>query len=110
MGTNRRYADSVDRRMNDRILDKIAREGPLQTLAKIELELERLAVTTDPKPETVRAWVRFGAVPVRVDAEACMWTVNAVAIRFRANDREHKCWVWRGAVEPAPAPRPPDQR
>ncbi len=99
MGTNRRYADSIDRRTSERILDKIAREGRLQTLDAIELEFDRLAVTTDPKPEVVRAWVRFGVVPIRVDAEACMWTATAVAIRFRANEREHKCWVWRGAVE-----------
>lgn len=109
MGTNRRYADSTDRRMNDRILDKLSREGPLQTLTHVELELDTRAVTTDPKPERVRAWVRFGSVPVRVDAEACMWTVTAVAIRFRADGREHKCWVWRGAVEEAasqaPSPR-----
>ena len=105
MGTNRRYADSVDRQTSERILDRIASEGRLQTLDAIELEFDRLTVTTDPKPETVRAWVRFGAVPVRVDAEACMWTETAVAIRFRANNREHKCWVWRGAVEPSsPAP------
>lgn len=104
MGTNRRYADSIDRRTNERILDKIAGEGGLHTLTTTELELDRLAVTTDPKPETVRAWVRFGAVPVRVAAEACMWTATAVAIRFRANNREYKCWVWRGAVEP---PSPP---
>lgn len=110
MGTNRRYADSIDKRTNDRILDQIARDGPLHTLSSIELEFDRLTVTTDPKPEKVRAWVRFGSVPVRVDAEACMWTATAVAIRFRANDREHKCWVWRGAVESTAVTTPPVQR
>lgn len=98
MGTNRRYADSIDARMNERILERISRDGPLQTLTAVELQLDKLAVTTDPKPERVRAWVRFGSTPVIVDAEACMWTENAVAIRFRANDREYRCWVWRGAV------------
>ncbi len=104
MGTNRRYADSIDRRVNERILDGLTREGPLQTLTRTELQLDRLAVTTDPKPERVRAWVRFGAVPVRVDAEACMWTANAVAIRSTADGREFKCWIWRGAVEELSGP------
>ena len=99
MGTNRRYADSIDARMNERVLERITRDGPLQTLTAVELQLDKLAVTTDPKPERVRAWVRFGSTPVIVDAEACMWTENAVAIRFPANSQEYRCWVWRGAVE-----------
>lgn len=98
MGTNRRYAESIDRGISDRILDGIARGGALETLTKIELELDTRAVTTDPQPGMVRAWVRFGATPVMVDAEACMWTDHAVAIRFRADKREWRCWVWRGAV------------
>jgi len=28
-----------------------------------------------------------------------MSTINAVAIRFEADGREHKCWVGRDAVE-----------
>ena len=98
MGTNRRYAESIDRGINERILDGIAREGKLETLTKVELELDARTVTTDPEPAKVRAWVRFGSTPVIVDAEACMWTEHAVAIRFRADKREWRCWVWRGAV------------
>ena len=98
MGANRRYAESIDRGINDRILDGIAHSGDLATLTNAELELDTLTVTTDPKPAKVRAWVRFGATPVIVDAEACMWTAHAVAIRFRADKREWRCWVWRGAV------------
>jgi hypothetical protein len=103
VGTNRRYADSVDRAINQRILDKVARAGDLHTLSRQELELDELPVTTDPKPAKVRAWVKFGATPILVDAEACMWTSHAVAIRFRGNDTEWRCWLWRGAVrETAP--------
>ena len=98
MGTNRRYAESIDRGINERILDGIAREGKLESLTKVELELDSRTVTTDPKPAKVRAWVRFGSTPVIVDAEACMWTEHAVAIRCRADKREWRCWVWRGAV------------
>lgn len=99
MGSNRRYAASVDRRMDARILERTAQEGPLQTLSPSELQLDEFAVTTDPKPATVQAWVRFGKTPIRVETEACMWTAHAVAIRFLVAAQEYRCWVWRGAVQ-----------
>lgn len=98
MGTNRRYADTVDRQMSDRVLERTTAQGPLQTLTRAELQLDELPCTTDPKPRTVRAWVRFGTTPVQVDAEACMWTSRAVALRFRVAGREYRCWVWASAV------------
>ncbi|SBS71835.1 hypothetical protein [uncultured Microbacterium sp.] len=104
MGSNRRYAASVDRRMDARILERTAQEGPLQTLSTSELQLDELAVTTDPKPAVVQAWVRFGKTPIRVEAEACMWTAHVVAIRFRVGTQEYRCWVWRGAVQVPDSP------
>ena len=106
MGTNRRYAEQIDRRMDDRILERLARSGSLETLTRAELQLDELPTTTDPRPRPVQAWVRFGGTPVRVDAEACMWTGKAVAIRFHAAGQEFRCWVWSGAVEAAD-PGPP---
>ncbi len=101
MGTNKRYAASVDRRMDARILQRIAAEaGPLQSLTREEIGLDAEPVTIDPRPKPVRAWVRFGATPTLVDAEACRWTVDAVAIRFRIADVEHRAWVWGSAVTP----------
>lgn len=85
--------------MDARILERTARDGPLQTLSTGELQLDEVAVTSDPKPAVVQAWVRFGQTPIRVDAEACMWTAHAVAIRFRVTGKEYRCWVWRGAVQ-----------
>lgn len=99
MGTSKRYADSVDRQMNERILQRTAAAGELQTLSDGELALDRLAVTIDPIPKPVKAWVRFGNVPILVDAEACRWTSKAVGIRFRVAEREHRCWVWISAVD-----------
>ena len=99
MGTNRRYADQLDRKMDERILERVARSGKLDTLTNAELQLDRLPMTTDPTPKVVSAWVRFGGTPVRVAADACMWTSQAVAIRFLAGGREYRCWVWRGAIE-----------
>ena len=46
----------------------------------------------------VRAWVRFGSVPVRVEAIAARWTPDAVGIAFTVGEKEHRCWVWSGAV------------
>ena len=100
MGTNRRYADAIDARMNERALQVIARGGRLQSLSSLELRLDEVPLTIDPQPHrTVRAWVRFGDTPVRVDALAARWTPDAVGIVFAVGDTEHRCWVWNGAVE-----------
>lgn len=101
MGTSKRYAASVDRAMDARILQRTAAEaGPLQSLTREEIRLDVEPVTIDPHPKPVRAWVRFGATPAQVDAEACRWTADAVAIRFRVADVEHRAWVWASAVTP----------
>lgn len=84
--------------MDDRILERLAKSGPLDTLTGSELELDRLPMTKDPQPAVVDVWVRFGGTPARVRAEACAWTDRAVAIRFRVAGEEHRCWVWRSAV------------
>lgn len=100
MGTNRRYADAVDARMNDRVLQSVARGAKLQTLTPLELRLDEKPLTIDPRPRRrVRAWVRFGDTPVQVDAVAARWTADAVGIVFTIDDREHRCWVWSSAVD-----------
>ncbi|HQA78342.1 MAG TPA: hypothetical protein PLL50_08320 [Propionicimonas sp.] len=99
VGRNKRYADHYDRLMDARLLDRIAATaGPLQSLTAAELELNREPVTIAPRPQQVRAWVRFGPTAVRVDAEACRWTDRAVGIRFKIGDRELRAWVWSSAV------------
>lgn len=100
MGTNKRYADAIDRRMNDNALVSIARDARLQSLSPLELRLDECPLTIDPRPRRrVKAWVRFGDVPVQVDAVAARWTPNAVGIVFRVAEVEHRCWVWAGAVD-----------
>jgi len=102
MGTSKRYAAAVDRRMDERILERVAAEaGPLQSLTSDELHLDSEPVTIDPRPKPARAWVRFGATPALVDAEVCRWTADACAIRFRVGEVEMKAWVWASAVAPA---------
>ncbi|MBP2422205.1 hypothetical protein [Microbacterium imperiale] len=87
--------------MDQRILERLARDaGPLQSLSREEIGLDDEPVTIDPKPKPVRAWVRFGGTPVRVDGQACRWTSDAVAIRFLVGEVEHRTWVWASAVTP----------
>ena len=105
MGTSRRYATAVDRQMDRRILERIAAEGPLQSLTDEELRLDTEPVTIDPRPKRARAWVRFGATPALVDAEVCRWTANACAIRFKVGDSERRAWVWASAVTPVTSVR-----
>ena len=101
MGTNKRYADSIDRRMNARIAEsEVAGLEPF-TLTDAELELATEQLTRTPIPRPVRAWVRFGSRALKVDAEAVAWTGRAVAIRWTmASGAEHRAWVWASAVEP----------
>lgn len=99
MGTNKRYARGIDRDIAKAHLTRLAAAGALDTLTVTELQLDVLTKTVDPIPKPVRAWVRFGGEPTLVDAEACMWTPRAVAIRFILGDAEYRCWVWASAVE-----------
>ena len=99
VGTNKRYAENYDRLMDEKILQRTAGGGPLETLTRQELRLDTVPCTTDPHPKTVKAWVRFGGIPIQVVAQACMWTPHAVAIRFTVGEKEHRCWVWAGAVD-----------
>ena len=59
-----------------------------------------MPLTIDPQPHReLKAWVRFGDTPVRVDAVAARWTADAVGIVFFVGEKEHRSWVWNGAVE-----------
>ena len=98
MGASKRYAEHYDAVGEERLISRAAASGPLRTLTRAELELDVLPVTTNPRPERIRAWVRFGDEPLRVRAEAVMWTATAVAIRFHASGTEYRCWVWSSAV------------
>ncbi|TPW78058.1 hypothetical protein FJ657_05375 [Schumannella soli] len=98
MGTNRRYAHHYDRLMDQRILEGIARDGELQGLTNEEIGIGKYPLTRDPNPSDVKAWVRFGSVPIVVDAQVVAWTPAAMAIRFTVAGVEYKTWVWAGAV------------
>ena len=99
MGSNRRYAEAIDRRMDARIVERIMRSGPPASLSDQELQLDQMPLTRDPRPSEVRAWVRYPEGPVEVTGLAVAWTSRAVAVRWRGPDNaEHRAWVWLGAV------------
>jgi hypothetical protein len=105
VGSNRRYAASVDRAMDARIVARMMSEHAPDSLTDAELELDEQPITRTPRPERVTAWVRYGGTPVRVDGEAVAWTAAAVAVRWRTpGDQEHRAWVWASAVSRARDP------
>jgi len=101
VGTAKRYAHVVDRRMSDSIARRIMESGPPLSLGSEELALDRVPLTRTPEPLQVRVWVRYPGGPLQVDAEAVAWTTRAVAVRWKCDDDVHKAWVWASAVEGA---------
>jgi hypothetical protein len=99
MGTNRRYAAAVDKQMDKRVNESIMRGKEPVTLSDKELELDVEPLTRAPTPRPVVAWVRYGEIPIQVEAHAVAWTAYAVAIRWAAADGvSHRAWVWAAAV------------
>jgi hypothetical protein len=70
------------------------------TLSPTELQLDKEPLTRTPVARPVKAWVRYGTVPLLVEAEAVAWTEHAVAIRRPSPEGEHRAWVWASAVRP----------
>jgi len=100
VGTSKRYADSIDRRMGVQADQSIMRGGEPESLTAKELELKTEPVTRTPQPMPVTAWVRYGRIGIRVKGRAVAWTAKAVAVEWDAPDGEkHRAWVWSSAVE-----------
>jgi len=103
VGTSKRYAASIDRRIGERA-DQAATRGVEPTsLTQAELELDVLPLTKTPRPPAVLAWVRYGDVSIRVEARAVAWTPRAVALEWTSPGGEaHRAWVWASAVAALP--------
>jgi hypothetical protein len=80
--------------------ESIMRGGTPDTLSDLELDLSHEPLTRSPVARLVRAWVRYGTVPLLVEAEAVAWTEYAVAILWPTPEGEHRGWVWASAVRP----------
>lgn len=99
MGTSKRLAPLYDMQMQHRSIIQASKAGPLQSLTDREIGLREQPVTIYPRPYTrVRAWVRFGPEPIRVDAVLMRSTPLAAGIAFRAEGETFRCWVWGNAV------------
>ncbi|MBH0053186.1 hypothetical protein I6E74_03270 [Salinibacterium sp. SWN139] len=98
MGTSKRYAEQVDRRMSEQVVETIMQDEP-STLTDDELELDKLPLTRTPVAVPAVAWVRYGGVALRLPVEVVAWTERAVAIRWKTDTGGvHKAWVWASAV------------
>ena len=100
MGTSKRLAEHYDMRAEEKQLARYAEtSGPLQTLSERELALDKLPLTIYPRPQRVKAWVRFGPQHARVDALMVRSTELAAGIEFVIAETTYRCWVWGNAVE-----------
>ena len=86
--------------MDDRIVQRIAAENPLQSLTDHERRTETLPTTIDPQPKRCSAWVRFGPHAMQIEGVVVKWNDLACGIQFKVGDRDMQCWVWANAVSP----------
>lgn len=100
MGTSKRLAPLYDKYAAHKAIRVAAAAGPLQSLTRAELSLDRHPMTIYPRAlqRHVRAWVRFGPEAVCVDARLLRSTGLAAGIEFKADDQVYRCWVWGNAV------------
>lgn len=96
MGSSQHY----DLRAEQKQLERYAKTaGPLQSLTKYELNLETQPLTVYPKPQRVKAWIRFGPESARVNALMVRSTDRAIGVEFIVAETTYRCWVWGNAVE-----------
>jgi hypothetical protein len=94
VGTNRRYADTLQRRRLNRAAEQDALVPDSLT------EQERGDDVHRGRAIPVRAWVSFAGHPVRVEALAVEWTDRAVKLRWPGlGDESREAWVWASACE-----------
>ncbi|KQQ00686.1 MULTISPECIES: magnesium chelatase domain-containing protein [unclassified Rathayibacter] len=97
MGTNRRYADSIDRQMAQRVAEAAVRPAPV-SLTPEELDIARSPVCRGAAVK-VEAWVRFHEQRVVVEAYAVEWNDRGVHVEWSTSDgTKLDAWVWANAV------------
>ncbi|GGL02814.1 hypothetical protein GCM10007382_23360 [Salinibacterium xinjiangense] len=65
MGTNKRCADAIDKRMSVNT-DAIMRDRQPASLTKSELKLDRLPLKRTPVPIAARAWIHYDTIALRL--------------------------------------------
>jgi len=100
MGTNKRYANAIDLRVELRQLERAMREERPMSLTEYELELDSYPLTTTRQPLPVRVWMRYPSVVSKIDARAIAWTSRAVKVEWDTPGAQvHTAWVWASAVD-----------
>ncbi len=99
MGSNRRYADQIDRRVDARTDEVIMRDRAPVSLTSRELQLDVDPVTITPVPIAARAWVRYDTIALQLNVRVLRWTPRAVGIEWDTPAGVHRAWVWASAVE-----------
>jgi len=99
MGSSKRYADSIDRRMGVHADQSVMRDSEPESLTAKELELSTEPVTRTPVPTPVNAWVRYGKIGINVEGRVVAWTSRAAAVEWDTPQGPHRAWVWASAVE-----------
>jgi hypothetical protein len=85
--------------MSEQVAETIMRGEP-SSLTDDELELDVQPITRTPVAVSAVAWVRYGAVALKIPVEVVAWTSRAVAVRWKTpTGGIHKAWVWASAVE-----------
>ncbi len=69
--------------MDDRIVQRIATENPLQTLTEAERRTDTLPTTNDPQPKRCTAGVRFGPHAMQVEGVVVKWNELACGVQSR---------------------------
>lgn len=94
VGTNKRYADALQRR-------RVNREAEQRALVPRSLtEAERGIPVRSGPPVQVLAWVTYGDQSVRVLASVVEYTEAAVHIMWTGVAEEPRdCWIWASAAE-----------
>lgn len=105
LGTNKRYPDAVDRRVNGRVAGSVMRDKQHMSLLHVELDLAREPFTRAHVPRRARAWGGYGDVPLFVDCEGVAWNEFATAAGWQTLEGAHHAWVRASAVR-FPATRP----
>ncbi len=99
MGTNRRYADRLDRQMATRAQQVASAPRPVG-LSPTEVDLATHPARSHSTPIPIRAWVHFTAAPAQLEGVAVEWTDTAVHVEIvDTAGRRHRLWVWASAVE-----------
>jgi len=99
VGTNKRYADYYDRKMNERI-EQSANPAVIVALTEEQLDKRNATLRRSEPPIPVRVWLQFSdqtAVEVN-NALAVAYTSKCVFVEGEHNKEKFGCWVWANAV------------